>query len=93
MDDSFMDVMTPAEKGLLTGVRDDGMIAFPQGSARVAEQTVKLLKHLIQLGFVRYTRKRNWYRAWWLTRKGRRLLEAIGNFHRESPAPAIGSLR
>jgi hypothetical protein len=69
--------LTPPEQGLLTGAHSDGMIAFPQGSARVAEQTVKLLNHLIQLGFVCYTRKKNWYRAWWLTRKGRRLAEAI----------------
>lgn len=91
LDEAFVDVMTPAEKGLLTGVRDDGMIAFPEGSARVAEQTVRRLKHLIQLGFVRYTRKKNWYRAWWLTRKGRRLVQAIGNFQRESPVPATGA--
>jgi hypothetical protein len=84
MDDSFVDVMTSEEKGLLTGVNGDGMIGLPQGSARVTEQTLRRLKHLIQLGFVRYTRKKNWYRAWWLTRKGRRLIEAIRTFQRDS---------
>lgn len=78
--------LTPAEKGVLTGARDDGMIAFPQGPARAAEQILNVLKHLIRLGCVRYTRKKNWYRAWWLTRKGRCLVQAIQTFQRESPA-------
>ena len=72
----------------MTAAADDGMIAFPQGPARVAEQTLLRLKHLIQLGRVRYTRKQNWYRAWWLTRKGRRLVEALQRFPRRA-VPAI----
>lgn len=89
-DDSFVDLMTPGEKALLVGVREDGMIAFPEGSTRSAEQTLKRLKHLIQLGLVRYTRKKNWYRAWWITRKGRRLAQAIGLWQRASSASVAG---
>lgn len=40
----------------------------------------------------RFTRKKNRYRAWWLTRKGRRLVEAIRTSQREASGRATGAM-
>ena len=84
-----MNELTPIEEGILTCARTDGMVPFPQGAARVIEQSFKVLESLAQRGYVHYERNKNWYRAYWLTEKGRRLARAIRAVHRQClPATA-----
>lgn len=76
-----MDDLSPREEDILAGVRNDGMIPFPQGAARAIEQTFRILQNLAARGYVRYEKNINWYRAYWLTEKGRRIARAIRVVH------------
>lgn len=81
-----MNELSPVEETLLARARNDGMIAFPEGPARVVEQTFRILESLGRRGYVRYIKNQTWYRAYWLTNKGWQVARAIGAFHRRSPA-------
>lgn len=79
-----MNGLTPLEENILTGARDNGMVPFPQGAARAVEQTFKVLENLARRGYLRFVQNGNWYQAYWLTEKGRRLARAVRSFHRRS---------
>ncbi|MBI4326491.1 MAG: hypothetical protein HY674_14675 [Chloroflexi bacterium] len=71
-----MNELTPIEEGILTSARDDGMIPFPRGKARVVENSFQVMAEMARHGYVEYLKK-TWYRAYWLTKKGRRIARAL----------------
>ena len=83
-----MNTLTSMEKSLLIGAREDGMISFPQGTARDVVQIFQILDGLAARGYVRYAKNENWYRAYWLTEKGRRMARLIPSEHCQSLARA-----
>lgn len=67
-----MNELSALEIRILTAARDDGLIHFPQGTARAVEETFRILTGLAQRGYAQRANKTG-YRAYWLTDKSRRL--------------------
>ena len=71
-----MNTLPRRQENILASAREDGMIPFPPGSARTAEAVFRIIEDLARQGYVEYARK-TWYRAYWLTNKGRQLACAL----------------
>ena len=77
--------LTPIEEGILSSARDDGMIPFPPGPARVVESIFKRMEDMARHGYVEYVKK-TWYRAYWITQKGRRIVCSLRRVRRKASA-------
>jgi hypothetical protein len=72
-----MNTLTSLEKSILIGAGKDGMISFPQGTARAVEQIFRIFDSLAARGYLQYANNKNWYHAYWLTEKGRRVARLL----------------
>ena len=86
-----MNELTPLEKEIVKSAHGDGMIPFPQGSFLAVERTFRMLDSLARREYIEYVAK-TWYRAYWITEKGWRIVRGGKKLRREMPA-RIGRLR
>src|SRR5712692_90259 len=80
-----MNELIPLEKEIVKSAHGDGMIPFPQGSFLAVERTFRMLDDLARRGYVEYVAK-TWYRAYWITEKGWRIVRRGQKLRREMPA-------
>ncbi len=86
-----MSELTPLEEEIVKSAHADGMIPFPQGPFFAVERTFRMLEGLARRGYVEYVSK-TWYRAYWITEKGPRIVRGARKIQRDLSAP-VGRLR
>lgn len=69
------------QQQIFASVNEDGMISFPQGSARAIEAIFKVMESMARQGYLEYVCK-TWYRAYWLTKKGWRTFRTLRSHQR-----------